>query len=67
MLYLLLEDFALVDLWPIGVFLAVVEDRLDFLDPSGHAHIFIHDLEALHQPHLAILEFLEGNRIGDVT
>lgn len=67
MLDLLLEDFTLVDLRPVGVFLAVVEDRLDFLDPSGHAHIFIHDLEALHQSYLAILEFLEGNCIGDVT
>ena len=67
MLDLLLENLAMIDLRPVGVFLAVVEDRLDLLDPSGHAHIFVHDLEALHQPDLPILEFLEGNRVGDVA
>lgn len=67
MLDLLLEDFAVVDIRPVGVFLAVVEHRLDLLDPACHAHIFVHDLEALHQPDLAILEFLKGNGVGDVA
>lgn len=67
MLNLLLEGLALVDLGSVGVFLTVIEDGLDFLDPPGHAHIFIHDLEALHQPYLPILKFLEGNGVGDVS
>lgn len=45
----------------------VVNHWLGLLDSPHHTHVLIENFEALHQPQLAILQFLVGDRIGDIS
>jgi len=68
-LALLFEQFALVvSLVAHGFVVRTgMEGRFHPIDPARHAHILIQYFEGLHDPHLAILELLVGNGVGNVS